>query len=115
MQRSMPQKAIYVPHGTCGLTPCLKEGACAALLVMLISIVASIVYWLFFAGQAAYTYNAFPDALYRYLVEPVMLGQAAFFLAISMHASRQELRLSMQPRPPACSWLPSISSASVQL
>lgn len=86
-----------------------------SLTVMLISTAASIVYWFFFADQAAYTYNAFPDVLYRHLIEPVMLGSAAFFLAaISMHASRQELRLSMRPKPPACSWLPSISSASVR-
>lgn len=57
-----------------------------SLTIMLISIAASIVYWFFFAGQAAYTYNAFPDALYRYLVEPVMLGSAAFFLASHLHA-----------------------------
>lgn len=57
-----------------------------SLAVMLISTAASIVYWFFLAGQAAYTYNAFPDALYRYLVEPVMLGSAAFFLASHLHA-----------------------------
>ena len=36
-----------------------------SLAVMLISTAASIVYWFFFAGQAAYTYNAFPDAYRR--------------------------------------------------
>ena len=86
-----------------------------SLTVMLISTAASIVYWFFLAGQAAYTYNAFPDALHRYLIEPVMLGSAAFFFASHLHARiTAKHQRSMQPRPSACSWLPSISSASVR-
>ncbi|MGN0070319.1 MAG: hypothetical protein ACI361_00595 [Atopobiaceae bacterium] len=57
-----------------------------SLVLMLLLIAAAIVYWCCFAGQAGVTYNAFPDALYRYLTEPLMLGSAAFFLASHLHA-----------------------------
>lgn len=57
-----------------------------SLALMLLLIAASIVYWCCFADQAGVTYNAFPDALYRYLIEPLMLGSAAFFLSSHLHA-----------------------------
>lgn len=72
----------------------LETRELVSLLITVVSLVAAAAYWLFWGDEAYYRYNLRPQALYQFVVMPLMMASISFFISsrfVSINLAKKTL------------------------